>query len=121
MSAFSAIPSDYYILENEYFYAVYDKYPVSQGHALIISKQEKSDFFALNEAERGALSTTIVQLKEKIESRYQPDGYNIGMNCGVTAGQTVMHFHCHLMPRYEGDMNDPRGGVRHCIAGKGYY
>jgi len=52
---------------------------------------------------------------------HQPDGYNIGMNCGSAAGQTVMHFHCHVIPRYKGDMADPRGGVRHVVAGKGYY
>ena len=56
-----------------------------------------------------------------IEKKHKPNGYNIGMNCGESAGQTVFHFHCHLIPRYNGDMENPRGGVRHCINGKGYY
>ena len=60
-------------------------------------------------------------LREAVEKEYSPDGYNIGMNCGESAGQTVFHFHCHVIPRYIGDMKNPRGGVRHCINGKGYY
>lgn len=59
--------------------------------------------------------------KNLIEKDHKPDGYNIGMNCGETAGQTVFHFHCHIIPRYKGDMENPRGGVRHCVSGKGNY
>jgi diadenosine tetraphosphate (Ap4A) HIT family hydrolase len=59
--------------------------------------------------------------KEIIEGEYSPDGYNIGMNCGLSAGQTVMQFHCHLIPRYTGDVDNPKGGVRHSVVGKGYY
>ena len=62
-----------------------------------------------------------LKAKELIQAEYKPDGYNIGMNCGATAGQTVFHFHCHVIPRYKGDMENPRGGVRHCVAGKGNY
>ncbi len=64
---------------------------------------------------------TIMKAKELIEKEFQPDGYNIGMNCGKAAGQTVFHFHCHVIPRYKGDMEDPTGGVRHSVEGKGYY
>ena len=60
----------------------------------------------------------IEHAKALTEKKYQPDGYNIGMNCGKAAGQTVMHFHCHLIPRYDGDMEDPRGGVRGVIPGR---
>jgi diadenosine tetraphosphate (Ap4A) HIT family hydrolase len=63
----------------------------------------------------------IDKAKDLIDYEFTPDGYNIGMNCGFAAGQTVMHFHCHVIPRYFGDMENPRGGVRHCIQGKGYY
>lgn len=63
----------------------------------------------------------IILFGKNSEREFAPDGYNIGMNCGEAAGQTVMHFHCHLIPRYKGDMENPRGGIRHCIAGKGYY
>jgi diadenosine tetraphosphate (Ap4A) HIT family hydrolase len=88
---------------------------------LIISKRETSDFFTLNELERRELNDVIVVAKSLIENKYRPDGFNIGMNCGHVAGQTVFHFHCHVIPRYSGDMENPRGGVRHCILGKGYY
>lgn len=121
MSVFNNIDRGEYLFENEYFFLIYDKYPVSDGHILIISKEEKQDFFTLNELERIELQNTIIEAKKIIESKFQPDGYNIGMNCGVAAGQTVFHFHCHVIPRNIGDMEDPRGGVRHCVYGKGYY
>ena len=60
-------------------------------------------------------------IQKALDQNFRPEGYNIGMNCGEVAGQTVMHFHCHIIPRYSGDMSNPRGGVRHCIEGKGYY
>ena len=63
----------------------------------------------------------IDKSKELIEKNHSPDGYNIGMNCGESAGQTVMHFHCHVIPRYKGDMDNPRGGIRYCIPEKGNY
>ena len=67
------------------------------------------------------MNVTIELAKSIIEKEHEPDGYNIGMNCGESAGQTVFHFHCHLIPRYKGDMENPRGGIRHCINGKGNY
>ena len=81
----------------------------------------KQDYFSLSDVEKKDLTALIDIAKDIIEKDYSPDGYNIGMNCGVVAGQTVMHFHCHVIPRYKGDMEDPRGGIRHCIEGKGYY
>lgn len=63
----------------------------------------------------------IIKTKDYIEGSLKPDGYNIGMNCGIPAGQTVMPFHCHVIPRYSGDMENPKGGIRHCISGQGYY
>lgn len=121
MSVFLDIDADSIILEGKYLFAVFDKFPVSPGHTLIISKQVKQTYFDLTFQEKHELLEMIDQLKANLDSQYSPDGYNIGMNCGVTAGQTVMHFHCHLIPRYKGDMEDPRGGVRHCVKGKGYY
>ena len=67
------------------------------------------------------LTRAINKGKDVVEQKYSPSGFNIGMNCGEDAGQTVMHFHCHIIPRYKGDMQDPRGGIRHCVQGKGYY
>ena len=121
MSVFSKISENRKIYEGEYFFMIYDGYPVSPGHILIISNEEKLDFFSLSHDEKNELSTLIEIAKKIILKDYKPDGYNIGMNCGEAAGQTVMHFHCHIIPRYLGDMDNPRGGIRHCINGKGYY
>ena len=79
---------------------IYDGYPVSPSHILIISNEEKLDYFYLNKEEQSELTSLIEVAKEIIEKERKPDGYNIGMNCGEAAGQTVMHFHCHVIPRY---------------------
>ena len=121
MNPFRNIPADRVLLENEYFYVIQDIYPVSEGHMLIISKREAVDYFSLTIKEKESLSEMVESAKNKIEEKHKPDGYNIGMNCGEAAGQTVMHFHCHVIPRYKGDMENPRGGIRHCVEGKGYY
>ncbi|AKD04930.1 HIT family protein [Pontibacter korlensis] len=121
MSVFSKIPEDRVIYRGKSFFLIRDAFPVSPGHTLIISNEEKTDFFQLDEDERGELTELIITARKLIERELSPDGYNIGMNCGETAGQTVMHFHCHVIPRYSGDMENPRGGIRHCISGKGYY
>jgi diadenosine tetraphosphate (Ap4A) HIT family hydrolase len=102
-------------------FIVPDKYPVSDGHLLIISKQSRRDFFELNEEEKTELPLLIGKAKEIIEIDHNPGGYNIGMNCGAIAGQTVFHFHCHVIPRYEGDVENPRGGIRNVIPGMGDY
>lgn len=121
MSVFSKIPSDQKLFEGKHHFLIYDRFPVSPGHVLIISKEEKPDYFSLNGNERKELLDLIEKAKEIIEKRHTPMGFNIGMNCGEVAGQTVMHFHCHVIPRYSGDMENPRGGIRHCVEGKGYY
>jgi diadenosine tetraphosphate (Ap4A) HIT family hydrolase len=121
MSIFNNIPDNEVIHRGKYFFLINDRFPVSPGHILIISNEEKADFFSLNVEERQELNDLIIVAKNLIEKSNSPDGYNIGMNCGVASGQTVLHFHCHVIPRYNGDMKDPRGGVRHCITGKGYY
>ena len=121
MSIFSKILNKHKIYTGKYFFMIYDGYPASPGHILIISNEEKFDYFALNKKERTELNSLIQVAKEIIEKDHKPDGYNIGMNCGEAAGQTVMHFHCHVIPRYFGDMKNPRGGIRHCIKDKRYY
>ena len=88
---------------------------------LLISKGLSEDFFGLNEIERIDLLRAIQIGKDILDKRFKPSGYNIGMNCGKDAGQTVFNFHCHIIPRYSGDVEDPRGGVRHSVIGKGYY
>lgn len=121
MSVFLQIDDNDKVFQNEHFFMIYDRYPVSPGHLLIITNQLRKDFFDLNKEERLGLVEMISKAKTIIEESNEPNGYNIGMNCGEAAGQTVFHFHCHVIPRYSGDMNDPRGGVRHSVEGKGNY
>lgn len=121
MNIFTTLPKDRIIHRSEHFFLIYDGFPVSPGHILIISNQIKEDFFSLSQKEQQGLAEMIAKAKEIIEQQHKPDGYNIGMNCGKAGGQTVMHFHCHVIPRYIGDMEKPQGGVRHCVEGKGYY
>jgi len=121
MSVFQSIPEDRVLFRSEHFFIIRDSFPVSPGHLLIISSDLKLDYFELSNEEKAALPQAIEQAKSLIELERQPDGFNIGMNCGETAGQTVMHFHCHVIPRFKGDVDDPRGGVRHSRPGFGYY
>ncbi len=122
MSVFQSIPKEDVIYSGEYFFMIYDRYPVSPGHLLIISNDSyKINFFDLQNEEKLELIDMLQIGKGIISEKFKPDGFNIGMNCGESAGQTVMHFHCHLIPRYIGDMEDPRGGIRYCIPDKGIY
>ena len=121
MSVFLTISDDRVIYRGDYFFMIYDAYPVSKNHLLIISNELREDYFSLTEEEQQELPKMINKAKSIIEKEITPDGYNIGMNCGVTSGQTVMHFHCHIIPRFKGDVDNPSGGVRHCIMHKGYY
>jgi diadenosine tetraphosphate (Ap4A) HIT family hydrolase len=119
MSVFSNISNDKIIYKGQNFFMIYDSFPVSPGHILIISNEVKVDYFSLNKKEQEELTSLIEKAKRIIEEDRKPDGYNIGMNCGEAAGQTVLHFH--VIPRFIGDMENPRGGIRHCIKDKGYY
>ena len=121
MRDFTNIDQNKILFKNEFFFIIKDGFPVSPGHLLIITNKVRKDYFELSQRERENLNEVIEIAKNIIEKENKPDGYNIGMNCGEAAGQTVFHFHCHLIPRYNGDMENPRGGVRHCINGKGYY
>lgn len=121
MKDFTEIEQDRILYRDEYFFIIKDGFPVSPGHLLIISNEVRIDFFELSDMEKAQLPRTIGKAKEIISQEHKPDGFNIGMNCGETAGQTVFHFHCHLIPRYKGDMDNPKGGVRHVIPTKGKY
>lgn len=121
MKDFSLIPDKQVLYRDEYFFIIEDSFPVSPGHLLIISNRVVTDYFELSKTEQSVLHQCIRKAKEIIKNKHNPDGYNIGMNCGSTAGQTVMHFHCHVIPRYKGDMSDPRGGVRGVIPDKMKY
>ncbi len=98
-----------------------DAYPVSPGHTLIIPRRHTSSLFGLSEDERKALFDLVEQAKKNIETEFQPHGYNLGINDGLAAGQTVPHLHVHLIPRYLGDREDPRGGVRWIFPDKADY
>lgn len=100
---------------------VRDAYPVSPGHTLVIPTRHIGSFFELDEAERAALLALLDRARGRLELEFKPDGYNIGINDGAAAGQTVPHLHIHLIPRYTGDRPDPRGGVRWIIPEKASY
>ena len=120
-SIFTKLRAERSLFETEHFFVIEDGFPVSPGHLLVISKVPKPDFFALSDAERLELPSAILLAKAWVEECHDPDGFNVGMNCGEAAGQTVMHFHCHVIPRYSGDMANPRGGVRGVIPEKQGY
>ena len=121
MKDFLEIPSSERIYESERFFVLKDRFPVAPGHCLIVSKALKSTFFDLSVKERRELFEIIGEVKRIIEQERTPDGYNIGMNCGSAAGQSIPHFHCHVIPRYRGDMKNPKGGIRYCIPEMGLY
>ena len=100
---------------------IWDAFPVSPGHALLVPKRHVVSWFDATSAEQTELLSGIDIAKRAIEKRQQPDGFNIGINVGSAAGQTVSHLHLHVIPRFAGDVEDPRGGVRHVVPGKANY
>ena len=119
--AFCALPLGRVLDENATAIVIRDGYPVSPGHTLLIPKRHTGSFFDLSEQERGELLTLLDRAKLVLDDEFQPQGYNIGINDGTAAGQTVPHLHVHLIPRFDGDLPDPRGGVRWVIPGKAKY
>ena len=109
------------IVESATAYAMFDKYPVSKGHALIIPKKHCADYFDLTFREQSACMFMLNTVKDIVTKTLNPDGFNIGINVGEAAGQTVRHVHIHLIPRYKGDVEEPRGGVRGVIPQKKDY
>lgn len=102
-------------------FAVYDKYPVNPGHVLVIPKTHFSNYFDLSLEEQSACWQLLNEVKNLIQQAFEPDGYNVGINVGESAGQTVPHVHLHLIPRYQNDVSDPRGGVRGVIPDRQKY
>lgn len=109
---FCSCSHEKYIAENDFTFAIFDNFPVNKGHALIIPKRHFASFFEATEDEINAIYDLIKEVKAKIDTELKPDGYNIGINIGEPAGQTIMHLHIHLIPRYNGDVLNPRGGIR---------
>ena len=119
---FCTITCNRAISQNDLIYSIRDGFPVTPLHTLIIPKRHIADYFGLTEAEVLACNALINELREDIKVLDTTVvGFNIGMNAGAAAGQTVFHSHIHFIPRREGDVENPRGGVRHTIPGKGFY
>lgn len=102
-------------------YSRWDNFPVSNGHAEVIPKRHVESYFELSQQEVESLYELLLMTKKEIDERYSPNAYNVGVNVGLAAGQTVFHVHIHLIPRYVGDVTNSRGGVRNIIPGKGDY
>jgi diadenosine tetraphosphate (Ap4A) HIT family hydrolase len=109
------------VAENALAQAVYDTYPVSPGHVLVVPRRHAATIWDLTDEEYAACFALVREAKAIIEARHKPDAFTVGANCGEAAGQSVWHAHIHLIPRYRGDVPDPRGGVRNVIPHKAHY
>ncbi len=108
-------------LQNELAYSARDSYGVSPGHSLVIPRRHVAEFFDLTSEEVAACMDLISQEKKLLDQEFKPDGYNIGVNVGAAAGQSIFHVHIHIIPRYKGDVENPQGGVRHVLPKKAHY
>ena len=111
------VPKDV-VVENELAFVRYDDSSLSKGHVLAIPRRHVANFFDMTAEEKHAIFSLLDQAKAIMDEKHAPDGYNIGANIGKAGGQSRMHVHVHLIPRYQGDVLDPRGGVRCVLAGK---
>ena len=118
---FCSLPESRIVHSDRVGVVVRDAYPISPGHTLVIPRRHVRSFFELADEERGSLFALVTAAKVHIDAEFQPSAYNIGINDGAEAGQTVPHLHIHLIPRYAGDRSDPRGGVRWIIPEKADY
>ena len=120
-SPFLDVPASEHIAGNRSAFAIYDRFPVSDGHALVVSRRLIADWWEATPDERSDLFELVERVKAILDVAHAPDGYNVGFNAGPAAGQTVPHLHVHVIPRYLGDVPDPRGGIRHVIPERGNY
>ena len=120
-SPFLAVPASEWLAANDHAFVIADRFPVSPGHALVVPRRAIATWWEASDDERAGILALIDELKCQLDAELRPDGYNVGFNAGAAAGQTVRHFHVHVIPRYRGDVPDPRGGVRNAIPGKGNY
>jgi diadenosine tetraphosphate (Ap4A) HIT family hydrolase len=118
---FCSLPADRVAQDTELAVAIRDGFPVSPGHTLIIPRRHIVSFFDVTDAERADLMSLLAAARVELDRQLRPAGYNIGINDGAAAGQTVPHLHIHLIPRYSGDRDDPRGGVRWVLPNKAVY
>lgn len=118
---FCSVPTRDILAEDARAFVIADRFPVSLGHTLIISRRHVEEWWDLEEGERASLMALLLRTRESLQAQYRPDGYNVGFNAGAAAGQTVSHVHIHLIPRYKGDVADPRGGIRSIVPDKSGY
>lgn len=118
---FCKYPSERIVFSNTYGIVIRDGFPVSPGHTLIMPRRHVGSFFDIEATERDALLVLMEEARRRLDMEFNPSGYNIGINDGASAGQTVPHLHIHLIPRYIGDREDPRGGVRWIFPDKANY
>lgn len=120
-SPFLAVPASEWLAANHSAFVIADRFPVSPGHALVVPRRVVATWWETTNDERADILALVDEVKRQLDAEMQPDGYNVGFNAGAAAGQTVGHLHIHVIPRYRGDVPDPRGGVRHVVSGKGNY
>jgi len=118
---FCCLPESRVLLRNETAIVVRDAFPVTRGHTLVVPLRHVESFFDTSAEERAAMFELLDAAKQMLQAEYAPAGFNIGINDGAAAGQTIRHLHMHLIPRYAGDRPDPRGGVRWIIPEKADY
>jgi diadenosine tetraphosphate (Ap4A) HIT family hydrolase len=118
---FCTMPESRIVAQDSLVIVVRDGYPVSPGHTLIIPRRHVASFFEISNAEKLRLLQLLEEEKLRLDEEFKPDGYNVGINDGSAAGQTILHLHIHLIPRYLGDLPDPRGGVRWLFPAKADY
>ncbi len=118
---FCQLPAERVIQQGEFAFVIRDGFPISPGHTLIVPKRHIASFFEVTDAERAELLSLLASARDDLDRQFHPAGYNIGINDGAAAGQTVPHLHIHLIPRYDGDREDPRGGIRWVLPDKAAY
>jgi diadenosine tetraphosphate (Ap4A) HIT family hydrolase len=118
---FCTLPPSRVVHENEVGVAIRDGFPISKGHTLIIARRHVGSLFDLSSFEVSGLMELLREARTVLDREHGPDGFNVGINDGAAAGQTIPHLHIHLIPRYQGDQTDPRGGVRWIFPEKADY
>lgn len=120
-SPFHPLPADRVILETPNTVAFYDLYPLARGHALVVPKTTVASLYEFDPPIQAEIWDTVRRVRDILAERFHPNGFNIGLNDGAAAGQTVAHAHVHVIPRYAGDVPDPRGGIRWILPDKARY
>jgi len=118
---FCNLPQERILLETDTALAFFDGFPISEGHTLVIPKRHVADLFDLPDEELRAIWLLVANMRTSLKDKFHPDGFNVGLNEGEAAGQTIGHAHVHIIPRRKGDVPDPKGGIRWVIPAKAKY